>query len=243
MSRPTPRAGLLPALLLLAGAAGAQPPAGEPAEAAAPPADYGRDGVFLTLAFDYNVPLFADHLDNRVESRSLTSPGVSCGTCVFSTRADPSLGIDARLGYRFLRHLALEAELEWIAEYDVEITEATTGRGGSQGTGIKGVSSTVNLRLYPFTGRIQPYAELGVGYLRLERKDKQRIAVPGTPGTPFEVRPNVYDGDVVARFGGGIDLYVDPRWGVNLGADYSAPGGGLSHFEAVSTHAGFFYRF
>ncbi len=235
MSRATALAGLLPALLLLAGASRAQ----EDAPAPAPP-DYGRDGAFVAVAFAYHTPLFENHVDNRIETKSVTTPTVACGTCNFVSHLDPSLGIDARLGYRFLRHFALEAEVEWIAEYDVELFETTSGGGGSQRTGIKGVGGSANLRLYPFTGWLQPYVELGLGYQRLERTQKKRITVGATT---FQTRVDVSDGDVVGRFGGGFDFYVDPRWGVNLGAAYVAPGGSLEKYEAVSSHAGFFYRF
>ena len=91
MPRVTASAGLLAALLLFAGAARAEEAAGTPAEAEAS-SDYGRDGVYLGLGFAYQIPLF-DQLSNHIKTASKTLPTVSCSTCVFAAKADPSLEI------------------------------------------------------------------------------------------------------------------------------------------------------
>jgi outer membrane protein W len=245
MRRGIPTAAGHAALLLLSRPASAQEAGEEPSEApaakTAPPEDFARDGLYLGMNFTYALPYFEDHLENTIVATAVNNPGLTCTTCAFLADVDPSVGFNVRAGYRFLRHFAIEGQFEWLDEFDVQITETTTGgQGGTDISTVDGFTATLDLKLYPFTGRLQPFVDLGFGYIELDSRDNGLI---GKNFILYVPQVNVNDHELVARFGGGVDFYINETWGMNLTAAYVAPGANLRHFNYTSLNAGFFYRF
>jgi opacity protein-like surface antigen len=247
MRRGIATAGVLAVLvLLLSGSARAQDEAEKlaegaaPAKAATPEPDFGRDGFYAGLNMVYAVPYFEDHVENIIVATRASNPNQTCGTCVFLADVDPSVGFNARFGYRFLRHFAIEGQFEWLDQFTIQIKETTTGQGGTDASTIGGYTVTLDAKLYPFTGRFQPFVDLGLGLIDLDSRDNQTIVVSSVAYGP-EV--NLNDHELVARFGGGLDFYINETWGMNFTASYVTPAATLHHFNYTSLNAGFFYRF
>lgn len=158
-----------------------------------------------------------------------------------------SYGAGARLGYRFHRHLAAEAEYQWLGGFDCKGHGRCYVTGGPQGGGVKVKEysahiGTVNAKAFLLTGRIQPYALVGVGGGRFEIQKKARTLLPD--GETYEVSSSSsYRGDFVTRYGIGVDLYGDETWALFTEAAYVLPFGSLRDLDYVSIEWGFLWRF
>lgn len=114
---------------------------------------------------------------------------------------DGGIGFDTRAGYRFLRHFAVEGQLTY-ADYF----------GGSVGVAdvnLQALTGTANLKAFPFTGRVQPYAQAGIGATYLHGEAHflgNTIAEDSSTEFTF-------------RGGAGLDLYLRPS--VSLYTDVS----------------------
>lgn len=82
---------------------------------------------------------------------------------------------------------------------------------------------SVDGKLYPLHGRIQPFASLGFGYARLDDRNVS---------WDFAVRP-----------GGGIDFYVTRNIAINLNTSYVRPIDDGPAGDYISLGWGFLYRF
>ena len=115
--------------------------------------------------------------------------GGDCGNAV-----DNSLGLNARVGFRFNRFISVEGQIEWISGFDVKPGVITAPPVGFTEASIEAVTYTINARFYPIEGRIQPYAIAGIG------------------GENVWLNTNVGDSDTftsfVGRFGAGLDIYL-----------------------------------
>ncbi len=74
---------------------------------------------------------------------------------------DTGVGFDAWAGYRWGPHLAAELQLEYIDRFDLSI-------GGVDVFELETLAFTGNLKGYLMTGRVQPFAVLGIGLLWAE---------------------------------------------------------------------------
>ena len=104
-------------------------------------------------------------------------------------------GFGGRGGYRFHPHFSGEVQFEWLAPRDIK-------RGGSKAAKLKTVTATANAKGYLLTGRIQPYLLTGIGLMHSD--------LDGTTGG-FGGLPKKQSDDFLARFGGGVELYIDPE--------------------------------
>ncbi len=169
--------------------------------------DYGRSGFYLGVGLGLGWERFED-------------------TGGFSDFYN-GIGLDGWAGYRFDPHFAAELQLEYLDRFN------TSFMGVNIDTDV--LAFTGNLKAYPMTGRVQPFAVVGMGFLRAEG-----ISASNT--------------DFAARFGGGVDFYDSPN--VSLGATVSyvlnarrqhrrsRPGtGGVDGLDYVSLVLGFQYRF
>ena len=88
---------------------------------------------------------------------------------------------------------------------------------------------SVNGKGYVLTGRIQPFALVGIGVSRGE----------------FEGSPNDRDTDpaFAARFGGGVDFYFSNSIAFTVHTAYVLPTGDLDDNAAVSLGVGALLRF
>ncbi|MDH3519760.1 MAG: porin family protein [Myxococcales bacterium] len=165
---------------------------------------------------------------------------------------DPSLGVHARAGYRFLPHFAGEAHLEYLAGAQIF---ADTNRFRTTITDLTALTLTGNLKAYLTTGMVQPYALVGVGWMRTWgndiRKDPSEFEIKGK--NPDNVVPitdpiETDDSGMVGRFGAGLDIYVTPFLSIGAGATYVVPipfwpRWGDYDYDYVSVDWGLQYRF
>ena len=112
-----------------------------------------------------------------------------------------SVGFDVRAGYRFLRYLAVEGQLSYFDNFG--------GNFGVADVDLKALTGTANVKALPLTGRVQPYAQVGVGGTHLHGEAHflgNTVAEDSTTEFTF-------------RGGGGLDLYLRPS--VSLYTDVS----------------------
>jgi opacity protein-like surface antigen len=108
---------------------------------------------------------------------------------------DGSLGFNFRGGIRASEWLTIEGQVEWMSGYDRKsVADISPPVPGLTRASLESVAYTVNARLYPLDGRIQPYAIAGIG------------------GQNTWLSTNLGDSDTftsfIGRFGGGVDIYL-----------------------------------
>jgi opacity protein-like surface antigen len=181
---------------------------------------YARNGVYLIAAAAYAVENF--DLDPRpADFRN-------------------SFGAGARLGYRLHPLFAAEAQYEWIGGFD-EYGLVPEGGGKIKAGEIIAHAATVNVKVFPLRGRVQPYALVGVGVGSSEIKERVRTPLDGEGFVTTEI--NTQDQGFVSRYGVGIDLYGDEAWGMFVEGAYVLPTGGLRDLDYISVQWGLLWRF
>ena len=141
---------------------------------------------------------------------------------------DDSWGLNARVGYRFHPRFAAEIQYEWYDDFEIDVLGFTVAE-------VDGWSLTANGKAYLLTGRIQPYALLGGGYLEGELD---------TSGLGISADDNAF----MWRFGGGFDIYAVGGQGqehivLSLEATYLLPIAELDDLEFWTIGVGLQYRF
>jgi len=156
---------------------------------------------------------------------------------------DGAGGFGGSVGYRLAPHAALEIEGEWVA--DIKTGFAIDGSGDR---GVAEVSEiwtlTANLRIYPLTGRVQPFGVVGLGV------NDSRVKVTGASDdltTTANLSNNTTLEDVPAEFavveegskldgairvGLGVDVYVTEQVAAEVKTDYVVP---FSETEFLAT--------
>ena len=137
-------------------------------------------------------------------------------------KAANSLGFSARLGYRLHAHLAAELAFEYYDNVDLDAV-------GVKSAEVDAWLLTGNVKAYLLPGPLQPYALAGFGVLRADLPD---ILPLGDKTEPM------------ARFGGGLDLYVTEKVVFNAEAAYVLPTGeDLEDLPFIPLVFGLQYRF
>ena len=168
--------------------------------------DYARNGAYLGLAGSVGIYTEAeDDLEDVFGNADI----------------DPALGLNVRAGYRMHPHFALEGEFEWLSEADIEV-------GGQDVATVESFTGTANGKAYLLTGRVQPFALIGIGGMG--------VRVEGGGGSEAE-------GGFAARFGGGVDVYITENFLAAIDASYVLPTGDVDGADFVSIGWGFGYRF
>lgn len=145
---------------------------------------------------------------------------------------DQSYGAEARAGYRFHPHLAVELQGQYNGDFDVH-TDAASPVGSVELGSVRLISSTANLKAYMVSdGPVQPYALGGVGILWADTDDR----VAGS---------NLPHGDVefAGRGGLGVDFYLSPMVAFYVEGTYLAPTGSLARFGNAAIAAGAQWHF
>lgn len=177
--------------VVLAVATGAAAQSGDP--------DYARSGPYLGLAGTAGFDTF------------------DFGAVDF----DPSLGLNARIGYRFLPWLALEGHFEWTAGFQGKL-------GGVKLADPQIITAGVNLKVPVLHGRFQPYLLAGWGYIHVDSDSPLLGSESG----------------VAARVGGGLDVFATEHVAVMLESTYVLPvTSNVNDFRYVSFGWGLRYRF
>ncbi len=146
---------------------------------------------------------------------------------------DTGIGFDGWAGYRITPNFAAEIQLEYLDRFDFSADLGPPfGVVDFEGNFL---AFTGNLKAYLMTGRVQPFAVVGIGVLRAELE-----ALGGS----------ISDTGFAARFGGGIDFYTTPprkagRTNLSIGAtaSYVLTTGDIDGLDYVSLVLGAQYRF
>ena len=170
---------------------------------------FAREGFYMGLGAHFA-------LENFDKDPAVEVPGSDS-----DITADDAGGIEIRAGYRI--HPRFASELLFQYYWGFEVRDRA---GALPGVNDKfdGWTMTLNGKLYPFLGRIQPYALAGLGGIVFD--DKQGD-----------------DKGFVARMGGGLDFYVSDRFVLDLEIAYLFPGGSISEFQFATFSAGLQYRY
>jgi hypothetical protein len=178
--------------------------------------DYDRPGPYLGLAGTLAVPA---KLENDLEK------DVQVSLPDATLEVDPSLGLNARAGYRFHPRFAAELRYEWLSGYQTKIE----GTGGSATVGdLGGWALTGDAKVYLPGDRAQVFFLMGIGAVNLQSDDLN------VDGTVF-----------ATRWGLGLDVYATPHVAFTLDASYVLPvseTGGV-RADYLSVGWGLMYRF
>jgi len=153
-------------------------------------------------------------------------------TPLHATVAD-TWGADAHAGYRFNKFLALEAEYEWMNDFNMRLAGLSIGQLQTQ-------VATLNLKVVAPFGAVEPYFTAGFGALWTTISSK-----------PGFVQYDVANGVFTGRFNAGIDWWLTQNLALNLGASFvvnnakvTAPNGNNGEgIDYLTGQFGFAYRF
>jgi opacity protein-like surface antigen len=170
--------------------------------------DFARKGAYVGLGFVYAVNDFGlDEYDKQFE-------GI-IGDQQFRVEDDvsQSLGFDVRGGYRFHKHLAAEAQVQYYDDFQIgsKIRQTNLNTGEESKTGlpdgdVQAVAASANLKGYPLTGRVQPYVLTGLGALWT---DVTNLPVGNNA---LEIRrADGSNTSFMVRVGVGVDVYATPH--------------------------------
>ena len=152
--------------------------------------DFARPGPYLAVAATYGFNLvesaFDDVLDDALGDEDID--------------VDDTWGAHGKLGYRALSWLALEAEYEYLDNFEVSI-------GDVRAADLQAQTLSGNVRFIVPIRRFQPYLVLGAGVTWFDLDDNR---VPG-----LEVDHSSFSG----RIGIGFDVYVTRNLVLDVGAD------------------------
>jgi opacity protein-like surface antigen len=146
---------------------------------------FGRSGPYIGVGASRSFNVIEDFLS---------------GTPILEdVKVSDSWGVNARAGYHLTSWFALEAEYEWLNDFNFKLRNADVGSLGMQ-------SVTANMVFIVPLSRFQPYFLLGAGAL-----------VSHTSGH-FN-RLTVEDPAFAGRVGLGLDLYLTHNLLFNLGIE------------------------
>lgn len=176
--------------------------------------EYARSGLYASLLGIVAIPTWQDELQGQ-EAAAL--PGS------IPPELSVSGGLDFRGGYRFHERVAAEMKFDWVSAYSIS-------QAGVQTSEASNWMYAVSAKLFLMTETIQPYVLLGMGAYHLD------YVLPGTPtaidGTSFS-----------PVFAGGLDYYIDWRWGLSAEVSYVIGTRQLNELDRVGISFGAFYRF
>ena len=133
-------------------------------------------------------------------------------------------GVDVRVGYRFHPRIAGEVQFQWFPKADIKFADIKLLE-------LETLSLTANAKGYLLTGRVQPFLLVGAGLMHFDLKDRLGFG-PSTKGEDF-----------AARFGGGVDFYLNRNLVFAVDTSYVLPTGDLDGLDHVSFSFGIQYRF
>lgn len=196
--------------------------------------DFSDSGFYVGVSGVYTHNFFDEHVDQAISDAVGGDVDVSI---------DDSAGLNARVGYRALSWFAIEAQYEWVKDFDVKAKIDALALSKQRIFSIEGHTITANTRFIVPIWRTQPYVLLGAGYA-LYDSDVRSIVKPiiGSGGK---------ERGFAGRLGGGLDLYVTEHIVLNTEAtallttqDFSTPDtGNIDDLWYMSLSAGLRYQF
>jgi opacity protein-like surface antigen len=207
---------------------------------------FGRTGLYAGVGAVLGIDNFESTIGGDVSKNlqrraDCPDPNVATFKCVHRPLGPAPVdlnetgGVDAWIGYRVHRFLAVEAELEWMALLGFKSEERISGDGQARDLDldIDTLVITGNLKPYFWTGRIQPFGLLGAGIMMEEF------------GVEYDgVNDDEHHTDFAMRFGGGIDYYATENVVLTIKGSYLLTFGAVSDRDYVSVGMlGLSYRF
>lgn len=182
--------------------------------------DFSRNGIYVSA--DMAGTWYSEVKDDV--KNDLAAAGFMNGTVALEN----PLGLGVRTGFRFHPHFAGEAQFQWFANATVDYTDEQSNIDAIK---FESLAISANAKAYLLTGRVQPFVLAGAGLLHVNGKDKLSLGTT-TEGDAF-----------AARFGGGIEFYLNENFVVAVEGDYLLPTGSLDGYDQVIWSAGLQYRF
>jgi len=178
--------------------------------------DYARRGFYLGAgAVGGSYSKLEDELED----------GLLALGYVVNIDVDEAVGFNIYAGYRVNPNFAAEVEFEMLPETDISASGVGTF------VEIETWALTSNMKAFFLTGRVQPYALLGIGSMKATLKDSVGLGVSETVS------------GFTLRFGGGLDVYITESVAAFAGVDYLLPTGDVEDLDYVSFGGGVQYRF
>jgi outer membrane protein W len=181
--------------------------------------EFSRSGPYIAVGATYGFNVLESAFDDVLGN---------------NVNVDNTWGANARLGYRALSWLAIEAEYEYLDNFEVSVDNVRLAD-------LKAQTISANLRLIVPIKRFQPYLVLGAGATLFDLENNQ---VPG-----LDVDRSSFSG----RIGIGFDVYATPHIVLGVGADavlsnaeVTDPffsGNSSGSLSYVALYAGLAYRF
>jgi opacity protein-like surface antigen len=178
--------------------------------------DFDRKGIYFGVAL---AGAAYTEVEDDLEKESLAELGY-----VIPVDVEVPPGLDARVGYRFHPRLAGEVQFQWFPKADIEFADVKAMK-------LETLTLTGNAKGYLLTGRVQPFLLVGVGLMHFDAKDKLGLGLRAK-GEGF-----------AARFGGGVDVYLNRNFLLALDTSYVLPTGDVDGLDHVSFSLGLQYRF
>jgi opacity protein-like surface antigen len=170
---------------------------------------YLKPGLYGSLGFALGIDMA---LEDELEDQG-----------ALSTDVDEGLGFKAKIGYRYIKWLGAEFEVEHLRDIDVEVF-------GNDFIEMEYTTFTLNTKAYLPFGRFQPFALIGIGMMHVEVDAKQGS------GSADETA-------LASRFGGGIDVYVLDNVAMVFDASYVLPADDLDDLDYLSLGFSVQYKF
>ena len=181
--------------------------------------EFARSGPYVGVGATYGINVLESAFDDVLGN---------------NVNVDNTWGANARLGYRATSWLAVEAEYEYLDNFEVSVDSMRLAD-------LQAQTISANLRFIVPIKRFQPYLVLGAGATMFSLDDN---AVPG-----LDVDHSSFSG----RIGLGFDVYLTRSIVLGIGADAVVSnaevtdeffsGNSSGSLSYVALHAGFDYRF
>jgi hypothetical protein len=131
---------------------------------------------------------------------------------------ETAIGVDVWAGYRIIPYLAAELEVEYLTGFGV-----VSGPDFNYDVFNLGA----NAKAYVLTGRVQPFALVGIGMTDLSVSEFSTDHVQ----------------DFFTRFGLGVDIYITEHFSVGAKGSYVLTTGDLDGFDHMDVTIGGQFRF
>jgi opacity protein-like surface antigen len=181
--------------------------------------EFNRRGFFIGLGASGMVPGFQGIL----------------GKADFGNTA----GLNFHAGYRLNEYFALDSVFEYGADFGRSGKTRTIGQQViTRSSSIQTAAFTVGPKLILPLGRFQPYLDGGIGFINangnvdVEDQTTGRTVGGGRTGSGF-----------AGRFGGGVDVFVTPKWSLYVDNAYTIPAEGPTDVYYYSFGLGGRYNF
>jgi opacity protein-like surface antigen len=225
---------------------------------------YARRGLYVGTGATFASPRFLSGVKS-----DFTEIIGNWSRLKYTASDDWGVGFNARAGYRFHPHFAVEAQYEWIDSTGFRVFGSISQQAEKENIVEEHIQSrrpewvaTGNTKLFITKGRVQPFAMIGLGAMKGSITPAAKLIAQNVPdldtatnstcnevtatcdvlNSPFAIsqESTVF----VMRFGVGFDIYITEHILFDMAVDYVYPYGALrNELDYVSIGFGAQYRF